>query len=637
MKKFFLMFFLFALLLQLNAQVSFTALKISPQFPQGNSTVSFEYNFNLTKLINEKNIKVAAYVFNVTSERGYKIVEPEIKHNNGIIRGSFTVDSNAAVIAFVFTSDKEKDINNNLGYIFPVYDEKNMPVENYYKWESTIQFPYGRILFGMDYNTKKGLSILEEAMVRFPESKTKQSFLRQYLYLLNQLPTKESKKIIRKELETFEKSQNLTEQDLKMLIEWYSTVKIKDKADSFNVLMKRNYPEGDWLVEEMTNRFFAEQKALLKAQQYNLIVAKYPSKKGTPNSYDDFRAMVANAFAKEGNYKEFNKWSSSLKNSLKANSYNDLAQFFLRSNKDLPFAKQIAGYAANFSKKELQTPTERKPDYITQDEWIKFRRTTSAEHSDTYATILQKLGEHAKAFSFAKEAATIEEFKNKGYNERYAISAEKTLPKADVKILLERLYVERKASTKVKEMLSSILKSDIKDDSGYVTYLSKLKVKSANTRRLELEGEMLNEMAPNFALKDFEDKEVSLASLKGKTVVVDFWATWCGPCIASMPAMNKALTKYNSNEQVKFLFVDTWERSENKKQNAIDFMVKNKYPFQVLLDDENKMATDFKVSGIPTKFIIDKDGKIRFKAIGFEGEDDDLVEELSTMIELVGK
>jgi len=637
MKKFFLTFFLFALFLQLHAQVSFTALKISPQFPQANSTVSFEYNSNLTKLIDEKNIKVAAYVFNGTSERGYKIVEPDVVLSEGIIRGSFKIDSNAALIAFVFTSDKEKDINNKLGYLYPVYDEKNMPIENYYKWASTIEFPYGQILFGMDYNAKKGVSILEEAMERFPESKTKLPFLKQYLYSLNQSPTKENNQIIKSELEIFEKRQNLPEQDLKMLIEWYGTLKIKNKADSFNFLMKKNYPEGDWAMEEMANSFFAEQKASLKAQKYQLFVAKHPSKKGIPNSYDEFRAMVANAFAKEGNYKEFDKWNTSLKNSLKAKSYNALAQFFLRANKELPFAKQIAGFAANFSKKELQNPTEKKPDYIIQDEWIKYKRTTSAEHSDTYATVLQKLGDYKKAFSFAKDAAGIEEFTNKGYNERYAISAEKTLPKADVKLLLEKFYVERKASPKVKEMLNTILKSDIKDDSGYEAYLSKLKAKSANTRRLELEGEMLNEMAPDFALKDFEGKEVSLESLRGKTIVVDFWATWCGPCIASMPAMNQALTKYNSNEQVKFLFVDTYERSENKRQNAIDFMVKNKYPFQVLLDDENKMVTDFKVSGIPTKFVIDKNGKIRFKAIGFEGGDNDLVEELSTMIELASK
>ena len=66
--------------------------------------------------------------------------------------------------------------------------------------------------------------------------------------------------------------------------------------------------------------------------------------------------------------------------------------------------------------------------------------------------------------------------------------------------------------------------------------------------------------------------------------------------------------------------------------------MKNKnFPFYVLMDNDNKMVADFKVSGIPTKFVIDKEGKIRFKSIGFSGNDDALVDELTTMIELAGK
>jgi peroxiredoxin len=101
--------------------------------------------------------------------------------------------------------------------------------------------------------------------------------------------------------------------------------------------------------------------------------------------------------------------------------------------------------------------------------------------------------------------------------------------------------------------------------------------------------------------------------------------------------MSKTLAKHKDNENVKFLFVDTWESVENKLQNAKEFMNKKNYPFYVLMDNDNKMVADFKVSGIPTKFVIDKEGKIRFKSIGFSGNDDALVDELTTMIELAGK
>jgi len=116
---------------------------------------------------------------------------------------------------------------------------------------------------------------------------------------------------------------------------------------------------------------------------------------------------------------------------------------------------------------------------------------------------------------------------------------------------------------------------------------------------------------------------------------LDFWATWCGPCKASFPGMQKAVQKYANNNNVKFLFVNAWENVSDKKKNAEDFIKKNKYPFQVLLDEQNKVIDSYKVSGIPTKFIIDKAGNIRFMKVGFSGNTDQMVDEISQMISMV--
>ena len=146
---------------------------------------------------------------------------------------------------------------------------------------------------------------------------------------------------------------------------------------------------------------------------------------------------------------------------------------------------------------------------------------------------------------------------------------------------------------------------------------------------------MILDPAPQFSLLDLEGNKVSLQDYKGKTIIIDFWATWCGPCLSSFPGMKQAIRKYADNDKVKFLFVNSWERVEDKRKNAIDFISKNDYPFHVLLDDENIVIGKYMVSGIPTKFVIDSEGNIRFKNIGFSGSDDKLVEEISTMISLV--
>ncbi len=153
----------------------------------------------------------------------------------------------------------------------------------------------------------------------------------------------------------------------------------------------------------------------------------------------------------------------------------------------------------------------------------------------------------------------------------------------------------------------------------------------------DLRKSMLNETAPAFALLDLDGKNINVEDLKGKVVVVDFWATWCGPCKASFPAMQKMVNKYKEDPNIKFVFIDTWEKGENKKKEAADFITTNKYSFHVLLDNEDKVVAQFKVDGIPTKFVIDKNGNIRFKAVGFDGSDDKLVDELTAMIELASE
>lgn len=134
----------------------------------------------------------------------------------------------------------------------------------------------------------------------------------------------------------------------------------------------------------------------------------------------------------------------------------------------------------------------------------------------------------------------------------------------------------------------------------------------------------LNAAAPDFRLKDISGKEVTLSALKGKVVILDFWATWCVPCHENFPAVQKVVDHYKNDQNVVFLFIDTREKSPDYVQLAKADMEKNHYNFHVLFDEpgadgkQNKYYSTLGMAGIPTRFIIDANGVIRDKEVGYD-------------------
>lgn len=138
--------------------------------------------------------------------------------------------------------------------------------------------------------------------------------------------------------------------------------------------------------------------------------------------------------------------------------------------------------------------------------------------------------------------------------------------------------------------------------------------------------------APDFNLKNPDGSATTLASLKGKVVLLDFWATWCGPCIAAMPSIQRLHDKYEG-KPVAILGVNTWERGAADR--AQKFMEKNKYSYGLLLKGD-ELAEAYGISGIPTLVLIGPDGKIIHIGVGF-GPDEE--KHLTEMIDkaLAGK
>jgi thiol-disulfide isomerase/thioredoxin len=118
------------------------------------------------------------------------------------------------------------------------------------------------------------------------------------------------------------------------------------------------------------------------------------------------------------------------------------------------------------------------------------------------------------------------------------------------------------------------------------------------------------------------DGSVDLNNLRGRVVYLDFWASWCAPCRQSFPWMQQMQDAYRARGLV-VLAVDV----DIKRQDAERFLAKFQPTFSVEFDPKGELAEQYKVQGMPTGFVIDRRGAVRFTHIGFRPVDRALYEE----------
>ncbi len=154
------------------------------------------------------------------------------------------------------------------------------------------------------------------------------------------------------------------------------------------------------------------------------------------------------------------------------------------------------------------------------------------------------------------------------------------------------------------------------------TEVKELKFSASLPAPLDLAGTE----APEFQLKSLDGKTFGLAALKGKPVLLDFWATWCTPCRRSMPVLDKIARELKNTDLI-VLGVNTGEDREVVET----FLKKTPFEYPAVLSGESGILESYQVTAYPTFILIGRDGTIVANDIGFRGED-----QLRKMIEKAG-
>jgi thiol-disulfide isomerase/thioredoxin len=359
---------------------------------------------------------------------------------------------------------------------------------------------------------------------------------------------------------------------------------------------RKVYADKDQTVEKWLSNMnafialFKDSSSQVKDMFYrNIIIAC--SQNNEPHKIASYEALITDKTTLAGYYNN-KAW--------------ELSGAGLNEDKgpDINLAAVISKKAVDAVEEKLKTPG------INEDEKQQWQDQYNT-YADTYALILYKLNKYDSAFYY--EAIVLEHAAYDSWvMECYAKYAEKIKGPAFTKEFIEKELLSGVDAPGMQKQLEAIYKQLGLPADSYRIIKEKSMAMAKQKTMESIKSLLGTTQGRDFTLKDLEGNTVSLSSLNNKVVVLDFWATWCGPCRASFPAMQELVKKYKEDKDIVFLFIDVFENSDAAtiQKNAAKFIKENNYSFRVLIDDMNKTAENYKVEAIPDKFVLDKSGNI---------------------------
>lgn len=544
--------------------------------------------------------KTAANLMYASGDDLLSETAPVIKNGN---KYEFTFKAaDSARAFFVIFSDVQKiaDNNNDQGYVVPLKTQNAAELGKTLASEISMRIS-AYYAFKLKLNIKPETTVksYEKLFAKYPNLKKDKCYL-DYLYERDILNKTNSKKDFLTFAEMCLKKN--TEEYLMLSYSIYERNNMINEKEKLEKEILSNYPNGKLAKMKFIDSFFAQKNPTEDSILETINTCKTKYNDSSKRTLITFYHSLMLLYLDNSDLEKAQKIESHFYNP--AGLYNQTAWDL--SGGDVSSPGQDIDFAAKISKRSLDILEEKKKENFDPQYQSMFNM-----YGDTYALLLYKQGKYEEAFKY-QDSIKVKDGLDAGGKERYLAMLEKVKSQDEVKV-----YIEDEINNKgvTSPLFLSKLKEIYIAKNLSLTEYEKIKQKTDLLAKTNRDKEIVERFggpnAPNFILKNIEGKETQLSDYKGKIVVLDFWATWCGPCKASFPKMQELVTKYKG-KNVEFLFVNTWEKGEENEtlEKVSNYITDKKYNFNVVFDSKMKVAEDYKIKGIPTRIVIDKDGSI---------------------------
>lgn len=636
-----------ALTLQVESQEVKSRLQGMVDIPIPGATLSMTYDPKGGPLENVKNINGYAYVFN---DYRWEIEDLKMKKNGAVYSADFTVPKNCAFMAFKFYGNTENglitDTNQDTGYMLVAFKEPKVKMPGADLAWATFRNKDFNGQFGgyfkdfsidgdaTEYWLKKEVASNGN---RFPE------FFDTYFQVLKVQKPEKFQELGTRFLGDFTKNMKGMPEEvyLKVYHIYLNDLKNKTKADSLENVIVKQFPKGAFLRQKAYQKIMPTADTAERNKLIAQFLADFPYSSEVPPSQKYFyNNIVKLQFT---NYFENKDYKSILAMIPTMNFANLNDAYHQNISKALYLKTVDAATIETMAVPIIKLMQEKVNDmsYLSGLYWSPNQATENAKNQLNNELVIQ-----IRMYDMLKKyKEVLETFELLPFEKRYEkasvndihIKALESFNKPIIEVLKNAARantLSEGATAKLKELY---LKEG-KKEADFPAYLEQLKKENKTEEKIAL----IDIAAPPIKVQSADGKTKDLALNSGKIIVIDFWATWCGPCKKAFPAMQQLVNNFKDDKQVEIYFISTQETKEGYKKEALAYLKEKGLKIKPYFDLVKKgggtnnvsfgqYAKIFNSSGIPRKVVI-KDGKIRFTSEGYSGNPGQLVDELTNVI-----